>query len=227
MFKIRGSKGSSPDRPFQGLSILLAASAMLSCCAPSSYGGGKAVQQPDANAKARRAAEEAAKAKRASRVVVPDEAVVDQDGNPVKFYADLVKGKLVVVNFFYTTCESVCSMQGKSLARLQAALGDQLGREVQLISVSFDPERDSPERLKAWGKMFGAKSGWRLITGGKKEIDRIIQAFTGGSTVKGEHSAMVFIGDASKGVWIRAYGLEEPDRLMHLIDRVRASAPNP
>ena len=204
MFKIRGSKGFFPNRPGKGLTILLAAGVMFSCYAHTSY-------------------KESVKAQQASRVVVPDETVVDQDGKPVKFYSELVQNKVVVISLSYTTCEAICSMQGQNLAKLQERLADQLGKDVHIISISLDPERDSPERLKAWGKKFGVRAGWKLVTGGKQEIDRIIKAFTGGPPEKEEHSLSLtlHIGNDSTGKWITAYGLTDPERLVYLINRVR------
>jgi len=221
MFKNQGPGGLFSHGPAKDALILLAAALLLSSPARHPYGGVKALQQPQV------AAQEAARAKQASRVTVPDEPVLNQDGKPVNFYTDLVKGKIVLVHFIFTTCEDVCPMQGESLAKLRTLLGDRVGREVQFISVSLDPETDTPARLKAWGKMFGAGPGWSLVTGDQQRIDRIIRAFTGGSTGKGEHAPLFVIGDESKGVWRRANALTEPSRLLRVIDQVGASAPSP
>jgi protein SCO1/2 len=69
--------------------------------------------------------------------------LVDQDGKRIDFYNDLVKGRVVAINFIYTTCNSICPMQGNQFARLQAMLGDRLGKDVLLISISADPETEA------------------------------------------------------------------------------------
>ncbi|HEV2705429.1 MAG TPA: SCO family protein [Pyrinomonadaceae bacterium] len=205
------------------MTMLISVGIMLSCSTPHSYAGGKALQPPPRQ----RTTTAPDKNKPDSKINVPDVEVLNQDGKPIKFYTDLVAGKLAFVSFMFATCEESCPMLGENLARLQGLLGDRLGKDVSLISVSLDPENDTPERLKAWGKMFGARSGWTFITGRKNDIDRIIKAFTGGATGKGEHTPIVFIGSAEKGVWIRAFGLTEPSRLVRLIDQAAAAPPNP
>jgi protein SCO1 len=223
MFKVRGPRGASPDGPVTGASVLLAAVVVLACCAHSSYGGGTASQQP--GAKPQRPAGRSVRDKQGSEIAIPDEEVIDQDGNRVKFYTDLMKDKVAVIQFIYTTCEPTCPMQGASLAKVQTMLGERLGRDVYFISVSIDPETDSPERLKAWGGKFGARQGWKFVTGGREEIDRIIRAFTGGSIIKQEHTPIIYMVNDSKGVWTSAYGLARPDRLARLIDQLGGSAP--
>jgi cytochrome oxidase Cu insertion factor (SCO1/SenC/PrrC family) len=223
MFKVRGPGGASPDGPFKGVSVLLAAVMVLSCCAHSSYGSGTALQQP--GAQPQRAAGRSVRNKQGSEIVIPDEEVIDQDGKRIKFYDDLVKGKVAFIQFIYTTCEPTCPMQGASLAKLQPMLGERLGRDVYFISVSIDPETDSPGRLKAWGAKLGARRGWKFVTGGREEIDRIIRAFTGGSIIKEEHTPIVYAVNDIKGVWTSGYGLAPPERLARLIDQVGGSAP--
>ena len=154
---------------------------------------------------------------------IPDAEVVNQDGKRIRFYSDLVKDKVVIVSFVFTTCALICPMQGESLSKLQAELGERLGSEVHLISVSTDPEGDTPERLKTWGLKFGARPGWTLVTGKKSEIDKVAVALTGAPAVKGEHSPAVFVGSDKTGRWIRAYGLAAPAKLAGLIDEVTAA----
>lgn len=154
---------------------------------------------------------------------IPDAEVFNQDGKKIRFYSDLVKDKVVIVSFVFTSCALICPMQGASLSKLQATLGERLGSEVRLISVSLDPEGDTPERLKTWGLKFGARPGWTLVTGKKSEIDKVAVALTGAPVVKGKHSPAVFIGSDKTGRWIRAYGLAEPAKFAGLIDEVTAA----
>ena len=88
------------------------------------------------------------------RITIPDVAVIDQDGKQFRFYSDLVKGKVVAINFVFTSCKAACPILGAGFAKLQATLDDRLGREVSLISVSVDPMVDRPERLKEWAARF-------------------------------------------------------------------------
>ena len=154
---------------------------------------------------------------------IPDAELFNQDGKRIHFYSDLIRDKVVIVSFVFTSCTLICPMQGESLSKLQAMLGERLGGEVYLVSVSTDPEGDTPERLKIWGSQFGAGPGWTLVTGKKSEIDKVALALTGAPAVKGDHSPVVFVGSDRTGRWIRAYGLAEPARFASLIDEVTAA----
>ena len=149
---------------------------------------------------------------------IPDAEVVDQNGKPLHFYSDLIKGKSVIVNFMFTSCTYICPMQGANFSRIQAALGDRLGKDVTLVSVTVDPVTDTPERLKAWGQRFGARAGWTLVTGTKAEMDKLLRALTGDPSGFKEHSAVAYIGNYDRGVWIRADALDAPARLINTLD---------
>ena len=158
--------------------------------------------------------------RRPAKDAITNITVVDQDGKRIDFYEDLVKGRVVAINFIYTTCTAICPMQGNQFARLQTMLGDRLGKDVLLISISADPDADSAQKLKTWLTQFGAKQGWTFVTGDKSEIDRISRALTGDQARKGDHSPAMFIGNYDKGVWKRVYGLTEPERLTRLIGQM-------
>src|ERR1035438_4950009 len=83
-------------------------------------------------------------------LLVPDCVLLNQNGERVRFYSDLVRGKVVVINSIFTTCTTICLPMGANFARLQALLGDHMGREVNLISISVDTLTDTPELLRAW-----------------------------------------------------------------------------
>jgi protein SCO1/2 len=153
-----------------------------------------------------------------SKMTIPDVEMLDQNGNKIHFYTDLVKGKTVAVNFIFTTCTTICPPLGATFARVQKDLGERAGRDVQLISVSVDPVTDTPERLKAWAAKFhAADEGWTLVTGAKPQVDELLRALGAASASPSEHSPAVLIGNDAAGQWTRTYGLARPGVLVKLI----------
>ena len=155
---------------------------------------------------------------------VPDIAVIDQDGQARRFYTDLVKDRVVAVNFVFTTCRTICPPMGANFGKLQQILGERAGKDVHLISVSVDPATDTPERLKAWSQKFGAGPGWTLVTGDRAEITRLLKSLGVYTANIGDHSPLVLIGNDARHRWTRAYGLAAPAKLAELIDGMAAPA---
>jgi cytochrome oxidase Cu insertion factor (SCO1/SenC/PrrC family) len=149
---------------------------------------------------------------------IPDLVVLNQDGKKVHFYTDLIKGKIVVVNILFTTCNLLCPMQGDAFSKLQAALGERLGKDVFLISITSDPLTDTPERLKAWGAKYGAKPGWTFVTGDENKVHQLLIAFTGAISGSGEHTPIALILNGDKRMWIREYGFSAPNRIISIIN---------
>jgi protein SCO1 len=154
---------------------------------------------------------------------VPDVSLVDQDGKAVHFYSDLVKDRVVAMNFVFTTCTTICPPIGATFAKLQKLLA---GKDVQLISVSIDPATDTPERLKAWAGKFGAGPGWTLVTGDRNEVTRLLKALGVYTAAVGDHSPLVLLGNDAGHRWTRAYGLAAPAKLAEMIDQLIAPAAN-
>lgn len=158
---------------------------------------------------------------------VPDAALVDQAGRRVRFYTDMMKGKVVVLSFFYTTCTFVCDAQGRNLAKLQTRLGERLGSDVFLVSVTRDPATDTPRRLGGWARAHGVKSGWSLLTGDAKDVSRIIARFLSDTVGPAEsHAATIYVGNDATGSWLAASGLATPEELLGLIDAVSGRPPS-
>ena len=100
-----------------------------------------------------------------------DVELLNQDGVKLRFYSDLLKGRTVVIIPFFTTCTNICPPMNATMKQIQDALGDRLGKQVFLISISVDPVTDTPQRLKAYAAKFHAKPGWSFITGSKENVD--------------------------------------------------------
>lgn len=157
-----------------------------------------------------------------SKMVIPDVEVLDQDGNALHFYSDLIKGKTVAINFIFTNCTTICPPLAATFARVQKEMGDKVGKDVHFISISVDPVTDTPERLKIWGAKFKAGAGWTFVTGEKQEIDKLLNALGAAVSQREDHTPAVIIGNDAKGVWTRAYGLAKPSQLVGLIENVIA-----
>ena len=151
------------------------------------------------------------------KMVIPDIVVLDQDGKAVHFYSDLIKGKTVAINFIFTTCTTICPPLAATFARVQKEMGDKTGRDVHFISISVDPLTDTPERLKAWGAKFKAGFGWTFVTGDKQEIDKLLNALGASVARREDHSPSVIVGNDSKDIWTRTYGLAKTSQMVGLI----------
>lgn len=156
------------------------------------------------------------------KMVIPDVAVLDQDGNALHFYTDLIKGKTVAINFIFTNCTTICPPLAATFARLQKEMGDKIGKDVHLISISVDPVTDTPERLKAWGAKFKAGPGWTFVTGEKQEMDKLLNALGAAVSKREDHTPALIIGNDSKGVWTRTYGLAKINQIVGVINDVMA-----
>src|SRR5262245_18050662 len=111
-----------------------------------------------------------AQAARWGKEYFPEVSLVTQDGKTLRFYDDLIKDKVFVINFLYTTCRDICPLTASRLGELQEKLGDSVGRDIFIYSISIDPETDTPERLKQYAQTFRAGPGWLFLTGQRGDI---------------------------------------------------------
>ena len=156
------------------------------------------------------------------KMVIPDVEVLDQDGNALHFYRDLIKDKTVAINFIFTNCTTICPPLAATFARVQKELGDKVGKDVHFISISVDPVTDTPERLKAWGAKFKAGAGWTFVTGEKQQMDQLLNALGAAVAKREDHTPTMIIGNDAKGVWTRTYGLAKTSLIVGLITEVMA-----
>ncbi|HET7880695.1 MAG TPA: SCO family protein [Acetobacteraceae bacterium] len=98
-------------------------------------------------------------------------AVTTQWGETLRFYDDVMKGKILLINFFFTDCDNVCPIATDNLVRVQELLGDRVGKDIRMVSISLQPEHDTPEVMAAYSKKHGIGPGWYLLTGGRDDIE--------------------------------------------------------
>lgn len=146
---------------------------------------------------------------------IPDLEVLDQEGRPRRFYTDLVKDQVVVIQFIFTTCTTICKPLSAVFTQLQKALGPD--SDVRLISISVDPATDVPERLKAYADRFHAGPNWTFVTGDKGRIDEILKALGAYTPDKFTHTAFVMAGNDRTEKWVRTYGLASATTLLEKV----------
>jgi protein SCO1 len=156
----------------------------------------------------------------AGPIVVPDRVLTDERGERVHLASDVLRGRVAAINFIFTTCTTVCPPLGANFGRLRRLLGARAGREVELVSITVDPETDTPERLKAWASPFGQSEGpgWTLLTGDRRDIGEVLAALGARVADKQAHTPLVLIGSAARGSWTRVNGLAPPAVLLAAID---------
>ena len=145
-----------------------------------------------------------------------------QDGRMVRFYEDLVRGRVVLINFIYTNCPDICSPVTDNLAKVQ----DRLGTTVNLISISADPERDTPEMLKRYALNHGAREGWTFLTapaGKKANVDWVAYRLGGYAEDPAAHGTMLMIGNDATGEWVKMPALSDPERILAVVARLGGS----
>jgi protein SCO1/2 len=144
----------------------------------------------------------------------PNVELTDQDGKKYKFYDDLIKDKVVAINFIYTHCGDSCPVETANLRRVHALLEDRMGKDIFFYSISIDPEHDTPKVLKEYSERFKVGRGWRFLTG-KKADTVLLRKKLGLYNSEGEkklddHNTNFIIGNESTGQWVKKTPYDEP-----------------
>jgi protein SCO1/2 len=144
----------------------------------------------------------------------PNVALTTHQGKTVRFYDDLVKGKIVAIDLIYTTCKYACPLETARLAQVQRLLGDRMGRDVFFYSITIDPDHDTPTVLAEYAEKYRAGPGWLFLTGAKADIELIgkklgIYAGPDPSNPDG-HVPYLLVGNQSTGQWMRNSATDNP-----------------
>lgn len=142
----------------------------------------------------------------------PNIPLVNQDGKTLRFYDDLIKDKVVLINFIYATCHDACPLETAKLRQVQEALGGRVGRDVFMYSISIAPEHDTPEVLKEYTEKFKVGPGWQFLTG--KEADVTLLRKKLGLYSEGEarsdHTPSLIVGNEATGQWLKRSSFDHP-----------------
>ena len=144
---------------------------------------------------------------------LPDVSVVRQDGKKLPFLAEVDDGRPVMLNFIFASCTAICPMLSHMFAKVQDELGK--GQEkIHLVSVSIDPESDTPTVLAAYAKKLKAGVNWDHYTGNRQDIVAIQNAFNAYRGDKMKHAPLTFMRPAPGKPWLRLEGFLSPSLLL-------------
>jgi len=181
------------------LSLAVAAVGVLAACQD-----GASPPSGAASTAARPRAGEAAAADERARAWFTDTRLVDQDGREVRFYSDLIAGRVVVMDFVFTRCQMACPLLTEKMNRIRASLGPAFGTEVSFISMSVDPTHDTPRELARFARRHRAEHpSWRWLTGSKEDVQRVLQRLGEWVDLPEQHSTEFIIGNARTRHWIK------------------------
>ncbi|HEU4405013.1 MAG TPA: SCO family protein [Polyangiaceae bacterium] len=141
----------------------------------------------------------------------PDVPLVTHRGEKVRFF-DLIKDKVVAVNFIYTKCSDSCPMETARMRDVARLLGDRLGRDVFFYSISIDPENDTPERLNEYAELWHTGPGWTFLTGSDEDVTLLRRKLGvySADRKKKDHSLSMVIGNQATGRWMKRSPGENP-----------------
>lgn len=140
------------------------------------------------------------------KYTIPDVTLINQDGKRVPFKSIMESNKPVILDFIFGTCTTICPVLSAGYVGLQQKMGEN-STAVHLISISIDPENDSPKVMKEYLKRYRAKPGWDFLTGSRKDIDAVMRAFNAYIPNKMSHYALTLIHPPKADKWIRIYGI--------------------
>jgi protein SCO1/2 len=144
----------------------------------------------------------------------PNTALVTHEGVSVRFFDDLIKDKVVVINFIYASCPDACPLDTARLAKVQQILGDRVGRDIFMYSITIDPDRDTPEVLAEYAKRFQAGPGWLFLTGNEADIlllrKKLGLYIAGLDKASKDHNMSLLMGNQRTGQWMKRSPMDSP-----------------
>ena len=147
------------------------------------------------------------------KYTIPDVTLINQEGKEVHLKSFLDSEKPVVLDFIYGTCTTICPILSVGYAHFQKELGAEAG-SVHLVSISIDPDNDTPELMRAHLQRYGAQPGWDILTGKRENIIAVLTEFDAYVTNKMNHFPLTILHAPGSDTWIRLDGLLSASDIM-------------
>ena len=145
----------------------------------------------------------AAEVEATSREYFTDTQLLTQDGEEVRFYSDVLKDQIVVINFIFTNCQGACPMMTQKLRMARDQLDSEVAEKLLFVSISIDPTRDTPEAMREFAKEQHADGNWVFLTGDKDKVDLVVKKLGQYYPDVDEHSTLMIAGNVKTRLWMK------------------------
>lgn len=153
----------------------------------------------------------------------PDVMLLDQNSKERRLKSEVIGDRIVVMDFVYTSCTTVCPVVSAIMGEVQQKLGGKVGREVSLVSLTVDPVRDTPARLRDYARSRGAGAGWSWLTGSTTAVNDTLKGLGTWTPNFEDHPVVMMVGDGRTGKWTRFYGFADPAMLVAQVESLIAA----
>ncbi len=159
----------------------------------------------------------------AAEIRIVDARLSDMNGSPIDFARDAIKDRIVAINFIYSSCRTLCPLSSATFKLLQDRLSDRLGKDVWLISLTLDPQSDTPDRLREFADQFEPAPAWLWLTGAPANMETVLQGLGVSVANFREHAPLTLIGDAKFGRWTQLNAMPSPTQIEAELKRLWAA----
>ena len=154
-----------------------------------------------------------------------DVELINQNGERMRLYSDVLRNHVVIVNAFFATCQGSCLPMNRNLEKLQATFKERMGKDLYIVSISVDPTVDTPQSLKEYAKKLDSPPGRLFLTGKKENVDWALYKLGHYVEQREQHTSVFIIGNERTGLWKKAFGLAQPDELIKIVESVLDDKP--
>ena len=142
-------------------------------------------------------------AEAAAREYFTDTVLVNQYGEEVRFFSDVLKDQVVAINFIFTHCQGACPIITEKMKAARRVLADEYGGSIRFISISIDPARDTPAAMKKFQEQHQADGDWVFLTGEKANLDNVVKRLGQYFPDVEEHSTLIIAGNVAEQHWMK------------------------
>lgn len=157
---------------------------------------------------------DATKPRNGAAIYLADLPLIDQHGREVDLYPDLIRGRSIVLHSFFARCEGSCPIMMTTLQALQKRLGDRVGRDVMLVSITVDPTHDTPAVLADYARRVKAGPGWYFLSGDPERVNAALRRIGQYADAPENHMNLFIVGNEVSGDWRKLHGLGEPREVL-------------
>ena len=149
-----------------------------------------------------------------------DTVLIDQDGRELRLFSDLMAGRVVLIHAGFVDCKTDCPLTASILQKVQEHLGARLGADARILSITLDPERDTPARLKEHASKLQARAGWHFLTGKPEDVEAVLGKLGLTAPDRDKHKPLFLVGNVPTGLWKKVFPLADTDELLAVVDSV-------